>query len=264
MRDDLVGDPTGFTTNARGPPNRSVEVAGVFKPQSTGDALRLLAGAQRKRAVAGAVEEYDQIGARWERREADQMEANATAYLDIAAHKDGNTGPEVGNGGEMVPVGDAYDDMPSLVDTVRDNPDMVTSGVSTRRLELAAEAGALDMAVDAADTVEAANSLEKMLAHQLATSHALAMTLAAKAQAFAGSITSWDVQARQQVQSTEAARMAQASARMMESYRRGLLTLQEFRRGKPQVRASVSQHVEVKDGGQAIVAGRVERGSTSR
>ena len=114
------------------------------------------------------------------------------------------------------------------------------------------------MAVDAAESIGAANSLERMLAHQAATAHKMAMQLAAKASDFAGSISAYDPLVRQQALSIEAARMAGVSARMMDSFQRALLTLERLRNGGKQV--VVVQHVTVADGGQAVVAGAVTGG----
>jgi hypothetical protein len=55
-------------------------------------------------------------------------------------------------------------------DTVR-NPNYVTVDASRDRLDLAHEAAALESALDAAESIDAKNSLEKMLAHQLAAGH---------------------------------------------------------------------------------------------
>jgi len=52
--------------------------------------------------------------------------------------------------------------------------------------------------------------------------------------------------------------MAGAAARMMETFQRGLLTLDRLRNGGKQV--VTVQHVTVGDGGQAIVAGKVSPG----
>jgi hypothetical protein len=56
--------------------------------------------------------------------------------------------------------------------------------------------------------------------------------------------------------SIEAGRMMNASARMMESFQHGLLTIQKVRSGGRQT--VVVQHVNVGDGGQAMVAGQVK------
>ena len=52
-------------------------------------------------------------------------------------------------------------------------------------MDLADRATALNLAVDAAETIQPRNSLEKMLAHQLAAAHAHAMELVARSRAWA-------------------------------------------------------------------------------
>jgi hypothetical protein len=56
--------------------------------------------------------------------------------------------------------------------------------------------------------------------------------------------------------SIEAGRLMNASARMMDTYQRGLLTLERIRSGGRQT--VVVQHVNVADGGQAMIAGQVK------
>ena len=98
------------------------------------------------------------------------------------------------------------------------------------------------MALDAAATIEAGNSLERMLAHQLAVTHKAAMTLTDKATF--------------QPDAGEKARLLNTACRMMETYQRGLLTLQRLRSSE---RNGAVQFVTVADGGQAII-GRIYRG----
>ena len=65
--------------------------------------------------------------------------------------------------------------------------------------------------------------------------------------------------------SVEAGRMLNASGRMMDAYQHGLLTLAKIRSGGQQT--VVVQHVNVGDGGQAMVAGEVklrEKGRAKR
>jgi hypothetical protein len=62
---------------------------------------------------------------------------------------------EIGTGGELVPA------EPDLRDTVK-NPDYVTVDASRDRLALASGAGVLEMALDASDTIDSKNSLEKI------------------------------------------------------------------------------------------------------
>jgi hypothetical protein len=226
---------------------------------SAAEAVRQKTRARRKRATASIMRDEwgDHTGARFELLEAAEMDARADAALDPLSHT--SVAPHQGRGGEMVVETQANRrDRPWIIDTVKDRPDMLAADASVARLDLAAAANTLTMAVDAAESIQAANSLERMLAHQLATAHHLAMTLAARAGDFAGGIKSWDPHIRQQLQSIEAARMAAASARMMETFQRGMLTLERFRNGGKQT--VVVQHVAVGDGGQAVVAGTVTQG----
>ena len=91
----------------------------------------------------------------------------AVALVDKARTKPPST-PQ-GVGGELVPC-DPDERSLALHNTVAD-PDLVTADASRDRLHLLQETGALELALDAADTVQAQNSLERMLAHQLASTH---------------------------------------------------------------------------------------------
>src|SRR4051812_39007392 len=202
-------------------------------PTNAADAVRLKTTARRKRALATTMRDDgdDPTGARFELSEAVKMDALADATLNPLNNAGGT--PQQGNGGEMV-VDESKKDPNKqswIVDTVTERGDMLTAEASMARLDLAATAGTLTMAVDAAESIQAANSLERMLVHQMATAHKVAMTMAAKASDFASSIKSWDPQTRQQVQSIEAARMAGSAARMMETFQRGTLTLERLRNG---------------------------------
>ena len=226
-------------------------------PKNTVDALRQHVYAARNRAEANALESNEPIQARWRRLEANDMETYAENFLAPPGEE-----IEVGAAGEMVPRGERAMDRPDLIDTVRSEPDRVTARASVARLELVAETGALDLAVDTADTIKARNSLEKMLAHQIAAAHGLAMKFAAKSEQMLGFVSSWDTAARQQVSSIEASRLANSAARMMESFNQGLLTLDRLRNGRRQV--VTVQHVTVGPGGHAIVAGEVSPGGSRR
>jgi len=100
------------------------------------------------------------------------------------------------------------------------------------------------------------------LQHQIAAAHGLAMKFAAKSEQMLGFVTSWDTTARQQVSNIEASRLANSAARMMESFNQGLLTLDRLRNGRQQL--VTVQHVNVANGGQAIVAGAVKNRDSRR
>jgi hypothetical protein len=123
------------------------------------------------------------------------------------------------------------------------------------------EAGNVDavaLALETARTAAPRNTLEQMLVDQLAGLHSLVMTLMAKSQHFAESVTSWNPKARQQLQSIETARLAGATTRAMDTFQRGMLALELLRNGGRQV--VVVQHVQVKEGGKAVVAGAIKGG----
>jgi hypothetical protein len=184
------------------------------------------------------------------------LEHEAELALDPMLHC---TGPvTVGNGGEMA-IGTKA--MAPFVDTVRERPDMLAIEASQHRMELADKADVLTLAVDAAATIQAANSVEKMLVHQMAAAHAMAMKAQAEARELLNTYKRTGYV--HQHLSIEAGRMMNASARMMESYQHGMLTLAKIRSGGQQT--VVVQHVNVGDGGRAMVAGQMKlRGKKRR
>lgn len=133
------------------------------------------------------------------------------------------------------------------------------------RLRLAQDAGCLDLAMDASVSMEAANSLERMLGHQLAAAHTQAMRLLASADKWLHQSDPSDgctPLGRAQLASVEAARLTNAAARMTAAYQAGLLTLARLRTGGQQT--VTVQHVHVSEGGQAVVAGSVTPGKAKR
>lgn len=169
---------------------------------------------------------------------------------------------QVGAGSELVPQETASHPRTALRDTVS-NPDYVAADASRYRLDLAHQAGCLELALDAADTANAENNLEKMLLHQLAAAHALAMKVAGRAAVHSAHAAQDRYGAgSRDFHAVEAARAANASARVMEAFQRGLLTLERLRSGGQQV--VTVQHVQVNEGGQAVVAGTVSGGGSTR
>ena len=125
------------------------------------------------------------------------------------------------------------------------NPDIINVIASEHRVDLAACVGSrvLETAVDAAQSAQAQNSLEKMLCHQMAAMHRAAMKLTADS-------------LNRNLPPVEMARLSNAAARMMQVYQEALLALHKLKTGGKQV--VVVQHVQVSDGGQAVIAGKVE------
>jgi len=132
--------------------------------------------------------------------------------------------------GEAIPIKDSH-----LADMLR-VPNVAGLDASAHRLELLGHLGlnCTAMALDAADTIKAENSLEKMLAHQLAAAHKVALDLTAK-----GAL---------QRDSVEKARLLNLAGRMMETFQHGLLTLERLRKSYGRY-----LNLTVADGGQAVL-----------
>lgn len=145
------------------------------------------------------------------------------------------------DGGEVLPQHDL-----ELVDTLA-APGATALDASANRLELVTNMGTdvAAMALDAADTIQASNSLEKMLAHQLAVCHDGAMRFAGKAHL--------------EQDPVQMVRLMNLATRSMETFQKGLLTLKRLR-GSGEQRI-VIQHVDVREGGQAVISQSTPRGA---
>jgi hypothetical protein len=224
---------------------QSGKAAHAIKDQAKATSLRAVADG------IDAAKPADPLSAEFMRHDAAQLEATSVATLALDAQ------PPVGAGGELVPVGDQIKrGGGNFINTV-ERPDAVAAEASMDRLKLADDGiQCVAMAVDAAETIQAANSIEKMLAHQLAAAHKLAMTFAGKAR----ELVEHDggVYRQEGLYATEASRMAGSSARMMEAFQKGTLALHKLRTGGKQV--VTVQHISVRDGGQAVVTGGFRSG----
>jgi hypothetical protein len=119
------------------------------------------------------------------------------------------------------------------------NPTMVAVDASVQRIDLADKVGVFELAFDAAETVGARNATEQMLAHQMAAAHKVAMTLMAR------SINVIDT--------SHQTRLLATAARLMDTYQRAMTTLCRVQSGGRHV--LTVQHVQVNQGGQALVTG---------
>ena len=128
------------------------------------------------------------------------------------------------------------------------DPEQVALDASAERKELLL-GPAIDvcaLALDAADSIGAQDSLEKMLGHQLALAHKLSFEFANRAV--------------DQRDPAVTARYMNISIRLMGAYQQGLLTIQKLRSGNTQT--VTVQHVHV-SGGQALITGTVQAGGTA-
>jgi|SRR6516225_130697 hypothetical protein len=101
-------------------------------------------------------------------------------------------------------------------------------------------------ALDAAESIEARNSLEKMLVHEMAAAHEAAMRFLDRSMVCAS-----------RGETVECARYANLSARFMAVYQTGLLTLHKIRGGGQSITV---QHVTIGPNSQAVV-GNVQTGA---
>lgn len=122
-------------------------------------------------------------------------------------------------------------------------PDLAAVEASLERSRLLLQTDVAALALDAASTIQASNSLEKMLAHQLAAVHKQAMEQMGR--------VSYERTAADQ------AKRLNAAARCMAVYQQGLLTLHKLRyKGQQHIQV---QYVQVSQGSQAVI-GNVQSG----
>jgi hypothetical protein len=198
-----------------------------------------------------------------------QAEAGSTTPTPLAERYEGKarerldpSSVTIGAGGELVPGDDfASNTLPAILDTLA-NPDHVAADASRDRLDLADRAGTLEIALDTADSIGTTDSLERMLAHQLAAVHVGAMKLAGLMNDQATHAARTQGQERQAA-CIEAARLAGGVARLSGSFQAGMATLQRMRSGGKQI--VVVQHAHhYAAGAQTVVAPVVAPGGRGR
>jgi hypothetical protein len=116
-------------------------------------------------------------------------------------------------------------------------PDVAAVEASFDRSRLLLHHDVAAMALDAANSIQATNSMEKMLAHQLAAAHKAAMELLG--------YVPYDENA------VARSKRVNAAARCMTVYQQGLLTLRKLRQNGNQ--RIMVQYVNVSEGGQAVI-----------
>lgn len=216
----------------------------AFTAAHAGHELRKAAKLERRRA-------FDPMDAQFKAREAAQSRADGERLLAPPARLVGEASLE------LVPAPASPEAVLSPermhVLCTLEEPDVIAVDASEHRAHAAARAGVLSAAVDAAVSVGARNSLEKMIAHQVAAAHHAGMDLL-------GRLTNGPEGGR--LPPVELARLTNAAARLFEVSQAGCMTLQRLHTGGKQT--VVVQHVNVEQGGQAVVAGRLEGGRRRR
>jgi hypothetical protein len=153
--------------------------------------------------------------------------------------------------GEVLP-GD-----PVIRDTLK-NPDTAAVDASLVRTALLQKVDALELGIDAAQSVDAGNSLEKMLAHQLAVCHVAAMRIFAEVEMYRNPYSNPNHGQNGQLLLLKKLSMA---GRLVDTFQKGLETLVRTRTAGKQV-------IEVKqiqvNGGQNVIADQVMTGSRNQ
>ena len=169
------------------------------------------------------------------------LDAYAIESSALLALDDRQEGYLLGAGGEALPQGN-----PELRDTMQ-APGAVALDASAERLRLVSQVGvdAAAMALDTADSIKAANSLERMLSAQLAVLHSTALNYVSRANL------------NQNLE--HSVRVMNLGIRAMEVFQRGVLTVKRLRSSGEQ-RITIS-HVSVNEGGQAAFGSFQPRGT---
>lgn len=200
--------------------------------------------------------------AAWARKVADRNERDAEELDTLPGAL------VCGIGGEVTPA-DPHGNAERLFLNTLEMPTVTAAAASRVRMEQASHVcpggtgtDSLVQALDAAETLGASNSLEKMGAHQFAAAHALAMKLMRE-----GAEMVYQGRRRDGIQvstffNVEGCRLLNMATRLMTVSQGWLSTLARVRQGGRQV--VTVQHVQVNDGGQAVVAGNVTPGGGGR
>jgi len=185
---------------------------------------------------------------------AERLESEAADILKL------EHAPVVGTGGEVIApqvVGLPHNQS-IAVETLNKGATRIAEDASLRRTDLLLQPSfnAVALGIDAANSIQARNSMEKMLAHQIAIAHEGSMRFMDRALSYEGG-----GRAMREGDSIEACRLANTAARLMSVFQDGLLTLQRLRTGGNQT--VTVQHVNVASGAQAVI-GNVQTGGTKR
>lgn len=205
------------------------------RDRRTEEAVRKRTQAEKHLAIADELDKVWPNNGCIDRMEARKLDKEAEALLKPE-------GPVAVRMGEVVPQqtrGIENNEAWLIADTLSD-PNNAHVEASHTRAGLLLDVGCLSLGLDLSDTIQATNSVEKMMAHQMAACHIKAMELMLRVS---------------NVPDQQAVPLANAAARLMSCYQQGYLALAKVRSGGRQV--VVVQHVNVAHGGQAVVAGNM-------
>jgi hypothetical protein len=146
------------------------------------------------------------------------------------------------------------DEFYGIRETLQSGADFVNLDASNERTRLVSDLNCLDLALDAAQSIDAKNSLEKMLMHQAAVCHSVSLELIRRAQE--RNYQSYKHLEGEKKNTEIQAKLINAACRLMDIYDRKMRTFQKLRSGGRQV--VTVQHVQVGGKAQAIVTGNMD------
>ena len=192
---------------------------------------------------------FDPVDAFRKTREADRAREDGERLLTPPKSLIGDASTELVPALGFSPEADTAFERHHVVATLEE-PTVISVDASEHRAHAATKAGVLSAALDAAVSVGARNALEKMIAHQVAAAHHAGMELLGR--------LAEDGMVGPRLPPVELACLTNAASRLFEVSQGGCVTLQRMKTGGKQ--HVVIQRVNVEQGGQAVVAGRVEGG----
>lgn len=128
------------------------------------------------------------------------------------------------------------------------NKPMVNIRASSERLDLIKDAGVLTLGADAAASIENPNPFEKMLSHQMAATHKIAMQMF--------SLASKSFNTSDQIDAVQASFFLGQATKLMKTFQSGMQTLMKSKKGGRQ--EMVVQHIHVEKDAKAVVAGKMD------
>jgi hypothetical protein len=150
------------------------------------------------------------------------------------------------------------DEFYGIRETLQSGADFINLDASNERTKLVSDLNCLDIALDAAESINAKNSLEKMLMHQAAACHSISMDLLRRAQE--RSYKSYKYLDGQKKETEIQAKLINAAARLMDIYDRKMRTFQKLRNGGDKAQAIVTGSMDMdKLKGGALAGGDNEK-----
>ncbi|MBC8318993.1 MAG: hypothetical protein H8E41_13935 [Desulfobulbaceae bacterium] len=199
--------------------------------------------AQKRQDAQAAEEKGDMRQASLDLKEAKRLQDEADIYLESEQRA------EIAVGNEALPqqTTGIEGHQAFCLRATLNNPSQINLDASQRRMELADNANVLPLALDMAETVDAENSIEKAICHQMAMLHDMSMKVAKEAM--------------EEHDTVEKGRLINATTKLINTFQQGVAVLQKLKMNGQQTMVVQHQHINIDNqNGQTLVTGNVEGG----